>query len=169
MSSPLTALQQQHNERINNMKRASNRFFTVAIVFDYIFFILFLALAVFFILLGTPLCKEWVVEFVENEGTYKYFYSDPVLFFQIVFVSVGVVIAIFSPVPLVAAILTPKAKKDGAKRGLFIALIILNAISGNGFGIAAGILGLIDCKRKNNRFVDNNFPQEQTNIDETNK
>ena len=130
------------------MRKLSNTFLTVNMIFGFVFLALFVGLAMMMFVFAS--LKDVIMEGIQN-GSIHTNSDDPetaLLIAQSVLISVGVTFLIFGMLCLPSAIVSASARNSKSK-GKFIAAIVLSALSLTYFGIAGGVLGILAINREN--------------------
>ena len=130
------------------MRKLSNTFLTVNMIFGFVFLALFVGLAMMMFVFAS--LKDVIMEGIQN-GSIRTNSDDPetaLLIAQSVLISVGVTLLIFGMLCLPSAIVSASARNSRSK-GKFIAAIVLSAISLTYFGVAGGVLGILAINREN--------------------
>ncbi len=130
------------------MRKLSNTFLTVNMIFGFVFLALFVGLAMMMFVFAS--LKDVIMEGIQN-GSIHTNADDPetaLLIAQSVLISVGVTFLIFGMLCLPSAIVSASARNSKSK-GKFIAAIALSALSLTYFGIAGGVLGILAINREN--------------------
>ncbi|MBO6261530.1 MAG: hypothetical protein J6N95_02875 [Bacilli bacterium] len=130
------------------MRKLSNTFLTVNMIFGFVFLALFVGLAMMMFVFAS--LKDVIMEGIQN-GSIRTNSDDPetaLLIAQSVLISVGVTFLIFGMLCLPSAIVSASARNSKSK-GKFIAAIVLSAISLTYFGVAGGVLGILAINREN--------------------
>lgn len=129
------------------MRRLSNTFLTVNKVLAIILMISWFLLAIVFFVMSSM--GEFIKEGIES-GAIDTDAKDPetaVAIAQGIFIALGVTFVLFGIAAIPSMVLSSKAR-NSKSIGLFIAVIILSAVSFTEFGIAGGILGIVATKRE---------------------
>ena len=130
------------------MRKLSNTFLTVNMIFGFVFLALFVGLAMMMFVFAS--LKDVIMEGIQN-GSIHTNADDPetaLLIAQSVLISVGVTFLIFGMLCLPSAIVSASARNSKSK-GKFIAAIALSALSLTYFGVAGGVLGILAINREN--------------------
>lgn len=130
------------------MRKLSNTFLTINMIFGFVFLALFVGLAMMMFVFAS--LKDVIMEGIQN-GSIRTNSDDPetaLLIAQSVLISVGVTFLIFGMLCLPSAIVSASARNSKSK-GKFIAAIVLSAISLTYFGVAGGVLGILAINREN--------------------
>lgn len=130
------------------MRKLSNTFLTVNMIFGFVFLALFVGLATMMFVFAS--LKDVIMEGIQN-GSIRTNSDDPetaLLIAQSVLIIVGVTFLIFGILCLPSAIVSASARNSKSK-GKFIAAIVLSAVSLTYFGVAGGVLGILAINREN--------------------
>lgn len=130
------------------MRKLSNTFLTVNMIFGFVFLALFVGLAMMMFVFAS--LKDVIMEGIQN-GSIHTNSDDPetaLLIAQSVLISVGVTFLIFGMLCLPSAIVSASARNSKSK-GKFIAAIVLSALSLTYFGVAGGVIGILAINREN--------------------
>ena len=132
------------------MRNLSKTFLRVNAILSYVFMGLFILGAVIFFIVGSPL----VSQHFEGEGA-----EAGKIAYTVSMMCSGVLFVFLAVMALLSAKFSNKAKNEQSK-GTLIMAIVFSALSGTAFGIAGGIIGLVQNfieqrKDRINNIVDN--------------
>ena len=128
------------------MRKLSNTFLTVNMIFGFVFLALFVGSAIMMFVFAS--FKDLIMEGIQN-GTIHTNSDDPEIALSIaqgVLIGVGVMLLIFGILCLPSAIVSASARNSKSK-GKFITAIVLSALSFTYFGVAGGVLGILAINR----------------------
>ena len=132
------------------MRNLSKSFLRVNAILSYVFMGLFILGAVIFFIVGSPL----VSQHFEGEGA-----EAGKIAYTVSMMCSGVLFVFLAVMALLSAKFSNKAKNEQSK-GTLIMAIVFSALSGTAFGVAGGIIGLVQNFREQrkdriNSIVDN--------------
>ena len=130
------------------MRNLSKAFLRVNAILSFVFMGLFILAAVIFFVVGSPL----VSQYIENEGG--------AIGYTIGMMAGGAAFLFAAAMALISAIVSNKARNLQTKGALVIA-IVFSALSATAFGIAGGVLGLVQNLKEERRDRRNNIVDAQ--------
>ena len=133
------------------MRNLSKTFLRVNAILSYVFMGLFILGAVIFFIVGSPL----VSQHFEGEGA-----EAGKIAYTVSMMCSGVLFVFLAVMALLSAKFSNKAKNDQSK-GTLIMAIVFSALSGTAFGIAGGVLGLVQNLKEQRRDRINNIVDNQ--------
>ena len=133
------------------MRNLSKTFLRVNAILSYVFMGLFILGAVIFFIVGSPL----VSQHFEGEGA-----EAGKIAYTVSMMCSGVLFVFLAVMALLSAKFSNKAKNEQLK-GTLIMAIVFSALSGTAFGIAGGIIGLVQNFREQRKDRINNIVDNQ--------
>ncbi len=133
------------------MRNLSKTFLRVNAILSYVFMGLFILGAVIFFIVGSPL----VSQHFEGEGA-----EAGKIAYTVSMMCSGVLFVFLAVMALLSAKFSNKAKNEQSK-GTLIMAIVFSALSGTAFGIAGGIIGLVQNFREQRKDRINNIVDNQ--------
>ena len=133
------------------MRNLSKTFLKVNAILSYVFMGLFIVGAVIFFIVGSPL----VSQHFEGEGA-----EAGKIAYTVSMMCSGVLFVFLAVMALLSAKFSNKAKNEQSK-GTLIMAIVFSALSGTAFGIAGGIIGLVQNFREQRKDRINNIVDNQ--------
>lgn len=133
------------------MRRLSKIFLKVNTILSYVFMGLFILAAVIFFVVGSPLISQHF----EGEGA-----EAGKIAYTIGMMSGGVAFLVVAVMALLSGIFSSRAREAQTK-GALITAIVFSLLSGTEFGVAGGILGLVQNLKEQRRDRRNNIVDAQ--------
>ena len=133
------------------MRNLSKTFLRVNAILSYVFMGLFILGAVIFFIVGSPL----VSQHFEGEGA-----EAGKIAYTVSMMCSGVLFVFLAVMALLSAKFSNKAKNEQLK-GTLIMAIVFSALSGTAFGVAGGIIGLVQNYREQRKDRINNIVDNQ--------
>ena len=133
------------------MRNLSKTFLRVNAILSYVFMGLFILGAVIFFIVGSPL----VSQHFEGEGA-----EAGKIAYTVSMMCSGALFVFLAVMALLSAKFSNKAKNEQSK-GTLIMAIVFSALSGTAFGIAGGIIGLVQNFREQRKDRINNIVDNQ--------
>ena len=130
------------------MRNLSKAFLRVNAILSFVFMGLFILAAVVFFIVGSPL----VSQYIENEGG--------AIGYTIGMMVGGAAFLFAAAMALISAIVSNKARALQTK-GALVTAIVFSALSATAFGIAGGVLGLVQNLKEERRDRRNNIVDAQ--------
>ena len=129
------------------MRKTANIFLKVGMILSIVCIALFVVCALAFFVMA-PFSARFVELAAESGASSSAGTAMSAAMLVGIFVGSGVAMLFCIPLYAVCIVLARKARSEGSK-GLYLANIILGAISGSEFNLAGGILGLISVAKEN--------------------
>ena len=133
------------------MRNLSKTFLKVNAILSYVFMGLFILGAVIFFIVGSPL----VSQHFEGEGA-----EAGKIAYTVSMMCSGVLFVFLAVMALLSAKFSNKAKIEQSK-GTLIMAIVFSALSGTAFGIAGGVIGLVQNLKEQRKDRINNIVDNQ--------
>ena len=130
------------------MRNLSKAFLRVNAILSFVFMGLFILAAIVFFIVGSPL----VSQYIENEGG--------AIGYTIGMMVGGAAFLFAAAMALISAIVSNKARALQTK-GALVTAIVFSALSATAFGIAGGVLGLVQNLKEERRDRRNNIVDAQ--------
>ena len=130
------------------MRNLSKAFLRVNAILSFVFMGLFILAAVVFFIVGSPL----VSQYIENEGG--------AIGYTVGMMVGGAAFLFAAAMALISAIVSNKARALQTK-GALVTAIVFSALSATAFGIAGGVLGLVQNLKEERRDRRNNIVDAQ--------
>ena len=130
------------------MRNLSKTFLRVNAILSFVFMGLFILAAVVFFIVGSPL----VSQYIENEGG--------AIGYTVGMMVGGAAFLFAAAMALISAIVSNKARALQTK-GALVTAIVFSALSATAFGIAGGVLGLVQNLKEERRDRRNNIVDAQ--------
>ena len=130
------------------MRNLSKAFLRVNAILSFVFMGLFILAAVVFFIVGSPL----VSQYIENEGG--------AIGYTVGMMVGGAAFLFAAAMALISAIVSNKARALQTK-GALVTAIVFSVLSATAFGIAGGVLGLVQNLKEERRDRRNNIVDAQ--------
>lgn len=130
------------------MRNLSKAFLRVNAILSFVFMGLFILAAIVFFIVGSPL----VSQYIENEGG--------AIGYTVGMMVGGAAFLFAAAMALISAIVSNKARALQTK-GALVTAIVFSALSATAFGIAGGVLGLVQNLKEERRDRRNNIVDAQ--------
>ena len=133
------------------MRNLSKAFLRVNAILSYVFMGLFILAAIILFIVGSPL----VSQHFEGEGA-----EAGKIAYTISMMTSGAILLVLAVMALISAIVSNKARALQTK-GALVTAIVFSALSATAFGIAGGVLGLVQNLKEERRDRRNNIVDAQ--------